>query len=67
MLSVHDIILIMLWDIFLMAFHCTKANHIYDRQEYDKNTVRNDVKCRHFTAYYVIGGSMVYIGSARLE
>ena len=45
-----------------MALHCTKANHIYDRHEYDKNTVRKDVKCRQFIAYYVIGRSLVYIG-----
>ena len=65
MLSVHGIILIMQWDIFL-ALHCTKANHIqYDHHEYDKNTVRKDVKCRQFIAYYVIGGSFVYIGGAR--
>ena len=48
-----------------MALHCTKANHIYDRHVYDKNTVRKDVKCRQFIAYYVIGGSLVYFGGAR--
>ena len=50
-----------------MALHCTKANHIYDRHECDKNTVRKDVKCRQFIAYYVIGGSLVYTGGARLK
>ena len=48
-----------------MALHCTKANHIYHRHEYDKNTVRKDIKCRQFIAYYVIGGSLVCIGDAR--
>ena len=33
----------------------TKANYIYHRHEYDKNTVGKDVKCRHFIAYWVIG------------
>ena len=33
----------------------TKANYIYHRHEYDKNTVRKDVKCFHFIAYWVIG------------
>ena len=47
MLSVHDIILIMQWDIFL------------------NGTVRKDLKYRHFIAYYIIGGSLVYIGGAR--
>ena len=48
-----------------MPLHCTKANRIFDRHEYDKNNVRKDVKCRHFIAYYVIGGSLVYIDGAR--
>ena len=47
-----------------MALHCTKANHIHDRHECNKNTVGKDVKCRLFIAYYVIGGSLVYIGGA---
>ena len=42
-----------------------QVNHIYDRHVFDKNTVRKDVKCRQFIAYYVIGGSLVYIGGAR--
>ena len=47
-----------------MARHRTKASHIYDRHEYDKNTVKKYVKCRQFIGYYVIGGSLVYIGGA---
>ena len=34
-----------------MALHCTKANHIYHRHAYDKNTVRKDVNYRQFIAY----------------
>ena len=42
MLSVHDIILIMQWGIFLNDTSLHKSQ----RHAYDKNTVRNDVKCR---------------------
>ena len=31
-----------------------QVNHIYDRHVFDKNTVRKDVKCRQFIAYYVL-------------
>ena len=48
-----------------MTLLLTKANHIYHRHGYDKNAVRKDAKGRHFIAYYVIGGSLVYTGGAR--
>ena len=48
-----------------MALHCTKANLIYHRHAYDKNTVRKDVKCRQFLAYYVIGGTLVSLVGVR--
>ena len=45
-----------------MALHCTKANHIYHRHAYDKNTVRKDVNYHcQFIAYYVIGGTLFYL------
>ena len=64
--SVHDIILIMQWDIFLndTSLHKSQSD-IYRRHAYDKNTVKKYVKCRQFIAYYVIGGSLVYIGGSR--
>ena len=57
MLSVHDLILI----IFLIALYCTKANHIYHRHAYAKNTVRKDVECRQSIVCYVIGGTFIYL------
>ena len=48
-----------------MVLHCTKANHIYYRHAYDKNTVRKNVKCRQFIAYYVIGGTLLYLVGVR--
>ena len=54
MLSVHDIILFMQWGIFLKSTSLHKSQ----RHAYDKNTVRNDMKCRQFIVYYVIGGTL---------
>ena len=42
-----------------------RHNPIYHRHAYNKNTVRKDVKCRQFIAYYVIGGTMVYLVGIR--
>ena len=57
MLSVHDIIL----DTY---FH--KSQSYLSSPVYDKNTVRKDVKCQ-FIAYYVIGGTLVYIVVCQIE
>ena len=54
MLSVHDVILIMQWGIFLNSTSLHKSQ----RHTYDKNTVRNDIKCRQFIEYYVIAGTL---------
>ena len=65
MLSVHDIILIMQWGIFLNGTSLHKSQHIYHRHAHDKIIVRKDVKCRQFIAYYVIGGILVYLVDVR--
>ena len=54
MLLVHDIILIMQWDMFLNGTSLHKSLSYYHRHAYNKNTVRKDVKCCHLPVHCAV-------------